>query len=392
MLPPKLVACELAPNYRAHDVFGWIFRSSQIEDSISQYVDLGACNYWVDSGRTGLALVLQSLGLEGNEVLLQAFSCVVVPNSVLQAQMKPVVVDIEEDSFNISLKDAEQKITENTRVLIVQHTFGYPADMHEIMKFVQKYGLILIEDMAHALGNTYDDKLLGSYGDYAVYSFGRDKVISCGTGGLIVQNNNEVNNKLERLVEELPAMSWWKVFQQFYYLFVVTFIVKPLYHWNIGKLELLVSQKIGLINGVFTRKEVRTTSHLESPSTLHPFLKKVLGVQVDNLPQVIDHRKKLSSIYSRSNVDTSLIRYPLVSSYSQELQKELRKIGVIVGRWYGVLFIPKKDIINTLGYEHAEFPNAMKVIEEGIINLPTNINTTEKDAHRIKVVVDKYLN
>ena len=71
---------------------------------------------------------------EGDEVLVQAFTCVVVTNSVKHTGAKPIYVDIEKDGYNMDVEDLKKKITPRTRVIIVQHTFGIPADIEKIME------------------------------------------------------------------------------------------------------------------------------------------------------------------------------------------------------------------------------------------------------------------
>ena len=118
----------------------------------------------------------QAIG-EGDEVLVQAFTCVAVPNSVLWAQATPVYADIDA-TLNIDPIDVEKKITNRTKAIIVQHTFGIPADMDALVALAKKHNILLIEDCAHSLGATYKGKKVGTFGDAAFFSFGRDKVVS----------------------------------------------------------------------------------------------------------------------------------------------------------------------------------------------------------------------
>jgi perosamine synthetase len=379
-LPPKLVSCELGPNYTWKDLTTWWYRSSHIEQTLKSHVDLGLEYYWVDSGRTGLALLLTSLGLSG-DVMIQAYSCVVVPNSVLQAGMTPIVIDVEKDGYNIDLKQVEERITEQTKVLIIQHTYGIPVDMDKVMKIVSNHNLILIEDMAHALGNSWNGKLLGSYGHGAVYSFGRDKVVSCGTGGLIVINRT-VENNLNQLYSELKPMNFWRVFQQIYYMYITVLFVRPLYHWQLGKVILKVSQMLKLIDGVFTTEEMVGTKKLQKSSTLPLFLKKILSGQFLRLTETRKHRLELQKIYG-SLYDQPLIRYPFQTNDSDYIKRKARKKGYILGTWYQKLFIPRNDILNKLTLDTRSLKNANYLLKAKILNLPTNTNCSISDAQKL---------
>ena len=108
--------------------------------------------YSFNAGRSALLVILYSLGLhEGDEVLLQAFTCVAVPNSVRWAGLVPKFVDIDA-SLNFDIRDAEKKISPRTKAVIVQHTFGVPADMDKITVIARRRKLFVIEDASEAHG------------------------------------------------------------------------------------------------------------------------------------------------------------------------------------------------------------------------------------------------
>lgn len=115
-------------------------------------------------------------------MILQAYTCVSVSNAIIATGAKPIYVDIDAQTLNINPQLIEKHITQKTKAIIVQHTFGIPADIHAIQSIVKKHQLFFIEDCAHALGAQYKEKMVGSFGDIAVYSFGRDKVISSVNG------------------------------------------------------------------------------------------------------------------------------------------------------------------------------------------------------------------
>ena len=133
--------------------------------------------YSFNSGRSAFLALLESLDLQkGDEVLVQAFTCNAVPNPVQWAGLTPIYVDCNEDDFNVSPEDLERKITSKSKVVVVQHTFGLPADMDRIMEICEKHRLILVEDCAHALGATYKGKEVGTFGKAAFFSFSRDNL------------------------------------------------------------------------------------------------------------------------------------------------------------------------------------------------------------------------
>ncbi len=130
---------------------------SRLEHSISTYVPLPHA-FAFDSGRTSLFAILSALNLSStDEVLLQTYTCVAVPEPILWVGSKPVYVDSLDD-FTMDPKDLEQKITSKSRVLIIQHTFGTPAHLEELLLIARRHNLFVIEDCAHALGAEYKGK------------------------------------------------------------------------------------------------------------------------------------------------------------------------------------------------------------------------------------------
>ena len=386
--PPKLLACELGPNYTARDAWGWWLNSSRPEDYLGDAVDFGVGHWWVDSGRTGLAILLRSLARPGGKVMLQGYSCVVVPNAVRASGMYPVVIDIEADGFNIDLTVVEEQARAGVKVLVVQHTYGLPVDMDRLTAIVEKYDLILIEDMAHALGNRWRGRLLGSFGYGAVYSFGRDKVVSSGTGGLVVLHDKSGGERLERVYMELPSMSPWRVGQQLYYLVVVTLLVRPLYHWQIGKAILALSQKLRLIGPVFAPEERTGTKRLPGASRYSVILKRILTGQCKRLSVMQAHRLGLVTRYNAvfgTNYEQPLLRYPLAVEDARAVQRKLRSAGVLAGTWYQEVFIPTSSAAQELGIGPRDLPQVRRRTDNVVLNLPTHVNVTGKDA---KLIID----
>ncbi|MFH1859640.1 MAG: DegT/DnrJ/EryC1/StrS family aminotransferase [bacterium] len=107
---------------------------------------------------------------EGDEVLVEGFTCVVVPNAVIFAGAKPIYVAPDPKTYNMDINQIETKITPKTKAIIAQHTFGLPADMDLILDISRKHNLMVIEDCAPAMGATYKGKKVGTLGDAAFFS------------------------------------------------------------------------------------------------------------------------------------------------------------------------------------------------------------------------------
>lgn len=135
-------------------------------------------------GRVALYHLLRLLGIgKGDEVLLQAFTCVAVPEAILAVGAKPVWVDLGEGSVTADPADLRAKISPCTKAIVVQHTFGIPADVDAIFSICKASNLPLIEDCCHAFATTHRERRLGTLGDGAFWSYEWGKPVIAGIGG-----------------------------------------------------------------------------------------------------------------------------------------------------------------------------------------------------------------
>jgi dTDP-4-amino-4,6-dideoxygalactose transaminase len=138
------------------------------------------------SATAGLELTLKSFGLQpGDEVITSPMTFVASLNTIVQNGAKPVLVDVDLKTRNIDANQIEAALTSHTKAIMPIHFAGIPADMDTINGIATKHGLRVIEDSAHAIGSTYKDRIIGSFGDTQVFSFHPNKVMTSGEGGCI---------------------------------------------------------------------------------------------------------------------------------------------------------------------------------------------------------------
>ncbi|MEW6412600.1 MAG: DegT/DnrJ/EryC1/StrS family aminotransferase [Candidatus Zixiibacteriota bacterium] len=155
----------------------------------------------VASGTDALLLALFAAGIKaGDEVITTDFSFFATAGVIARLGAKPVLVDIEPDTYNIDPNLIEAAITAKTKAIIPVHLFGQLADMDPIMAVAKKHGLKVIEDAAQAIGAEYKGHAAGSFGDYGCFSFYPSKNLGAGgDGGLIVTDNDD-NADLMRIL------------------------------------------------------------------------------------------------------------------------------------------------------------------------------------------------
>lgn len=152
----------------------------------------------VSSGRIGLRLILESLGLvPGDEIILPAFTFAAVPKIIKECGFKPLFVDIDRNGYNIDPSLIGQKITPRTKALIATHIFGSPCDIGKMLEIAKKHKLIVIEDCAQAIGATYNGEKVGSFGLCSFFSFESVKPFSTFGGGAVVTKDANLFKKIE---------------------------------------------------------------------------------------------------------------------------------------------------------------------------------------------------
>src|SRR6476661_9880833 len=147
-------------------------------------------------GSSGLWLSLLGLGIgPGDEVIVPGFTFVASISAIVYARATPVLAEMD-DSFNLDPADVEARITPRTRAIIAVHMLGAPARLDELRDIADRHGLFLVEDCAQAFGATYQGQGVGGIGDTGVYSFNEYKTITCGDGGMIVTDDEDLYGRL----------------------------------------------------------------------------------------------------------------------------------------------------------------------------------------------------
>jgi perosamine synthetase len=153
----------------------------------------------LNSVAAALELALRCLDLQGGEVILPSLSFVAVSHAVLHSGGTPVFCDIEPENLNITAENIAALVTPRTRAVIVSHYAGYAADLDPIMELAQKHNLVVIEDCSQACGGKYREKMLGSIGHMACFSFQVSSNLTTGEGGMLVTNNEQWAAQVKKL-------------------------------------------------------------------------------------------------------------------------------------------------------------------------------------------------
>ena len=148
------------------------------------------------SGTAALKIALKAMGLKpGDEVIIPAYTFIATATSALDLGLKVVYADIDPESYTIDPENVRNLITDRTRAIIPVHIAGRPADMDSLKELAEERGLMILEDAAQAHGAEWRGRRVGAIGDAGIFSFYQSKNITCGEGGAITTNSDELADK-----------------------------------------------------------------------------------------------------------------------------------------------------------------------------------------------------
>lgn len=362
---------------------------------LSLYFD-GAEVFLTNSGRSAMVTILRALGIgRGDEVVIQAFNCNAVVNPILWVGATPRYADID-DTYNIDPSYVEDLITPRTRAIVAQHTFGMPAQLDMLRAIADKHNLVLIEDCAHALGATYEGERVGTIGDVAFLSFGRDKVISSVYGGAIIARTS-IASRIAKEYEtvEFPSTAWTA--QQLAHPPITTFARAT---FPFGALILIGAQRIRLLSRAVSKGERRGVRPAAFPARLPDALAGLALRQFKKLERFNAHRRQVADVYAEtlaaseafvlpiSPSGSIFLRYPIQCADPRAVRAFSQKRGFILGDWYANVLDPAGTDMRAMGYEAGSCPRAEEASAH-IVNLPTHILlSTKKARHLADALVD----
>ncbi|MEZ4515568.1 MAG: DegT/DnrJ/EryC1/StrS family aminotransferase [Chloroflexota bacterium] len=327
-----------------------------VSDFEKEFADYCDAKYavGVDSGYSALELLLLANGVgSGDEVITAANTFIATTLAISNTGAKPVLVDIDPDTYNIDPAKIEAAITPATKAIMPVHLYGQPADMDPINEIARKHNLLVFEDAAQGHGGRYKGRRIGSLADGAGFSFYPGKNLGAyGDGGAVVTNNAEVADKV-RLLR------------------------------NIGQ-------------RVKYHHEVKGFNH-----RLDTMQAAILQVKLPHLDDWNASRRRAAETYSRVLADFPVVT-PFVPEWAEPvfhlyvvrledretLQERLQEAGIASGLHYPVP-IHLQEAYSELGYKEGDFP-ITEAYAKTILSLPMFPELTDEMIASIGDVVGEF--
>jgi len=387
----------------AQEGFYWLIKSYFLRKDITVvmiYQSLSDFVYF--RGRVALYAILEALGVKrGDEIITQAFTCIAVPEAIIAIGAKPIYVDIQSNNVNMDVNDLLKKLSSKTKAIIVQHTYGIPADMDNIIKIAEEKNIPIIEDCCHTLMSTYKGKIVGTFGAGNFYSFEWGKPVIVGIGGSAIVNNVSLREKLKSDYNDYKFPSQVSQLRLRLQYIVHNILYKPSSYW-FGRSLYHKMASLGIAEGNYNPIQEGESKSQDYSLRMSDYHRKLLEKEIEKIENLTSHSKWVASQYReriKSNVvchvkvsnDCKVIfaRYPLITFNKQELLEKARKANIEIADWYSTPIHPIKSNKWTLiNYKKGLCPNAEMMCTK-IVTLPTNKKVTRSDVNNIVNFLNK---
>ncbi len=310
----------------------------------------------VSNGTAALHLALSSLGIkDGDEVIVPDLTFISPVNAVIYNNAKPVLCDVDKRNWCIDTSKIEDLITDKTKAIIAVHLYGNSANMDELIKIKNKYGLYLIEDTAESLGTTYKNKMLGSFGDIGCFSFYGNKTMTTGEGGFCTTNDNKLYEKMSILRDHgmTSKKRYWHEYIGYNYR--MTNLQAALGLAQLERLNKFIEKKREIAKNYNNLLSSYVTTHPEGSDYKGTYWLYSILLKDENT------RDNLMEYLYKNNIDTRRFFYPV-----HEMPPYIK-------------------------YSNSDYKISEELSRTGM-NLPSSVKLTEKDVNYIAEKIIEFIN
>jgi perosamine synthetase len=320
----------------------------KFENEFQKYMNVKSAVVTMN-GTSALELALRSLNIgSGDEVIVSSMTFISPVNTIRYVGAEPVFVDVCTDTWVMDADKVEELITPKTKAIMPVHIYGHPVDMDKIIDIANRHNLYVIEDATESLGSKYKGKNVGSIGHVGCFSFNGNKLITTGSGGMLVTNDEKLGERAKYLSTQTKSI---------------------------------------LPNGAFYHKEVGYNFRM-------PNLLAAMGcAQLENITEYIDKKRKHAELYNSMLNKVKGIRLPVEKNWADNVYW---MYSIIIEDSYGLtrdelinklkeqniqsrpFFMPVHEMPPYKNYKHGDMSVTNDISKRGI-NLPSSVGLKEDE-------------
>lgn len=322
-----------------------------------------------DMGRTAFRIILDKMELAETEIIMPSYICDIFYPILEEFDIKPIFIDADRKTFNMNIEQIEEKITPQTKAIVVCHTYGAPLEMEKLKAIAQKHHLKIIEDIAHAIGQKYQGQYLGSLGEAAFASL--YKQFPSLRGGLVVAPGNwqvELKKTHFNFRDLISLLNYFSFF---------SFLLKRLAQKAAPKfLRKEKHQQYGNLNRIsfnlFANYLPNIETNLEKRKGIAQRLIKGLAEMGFTSQDSPDNAFTFLSALIPNNLKKN----------RDEFVQVMQKKGVFLTRIWHTPIVINPEVQKFYEIDLTNFPNT-SLISQQVVNIPLQNHFTEKDWHKI---------
>lgn len=356
---------------------GWITTGPRVklfEQALQKYLS-APYTLVLNSATAGLHLALNSFGIKpGDEVITTPLTFVSTLNAIVHNGAKPVLVDIDLNTYNIDVNQIKEAITNRTRVIMPVHFAGIPADLDPIYELADHYGLRVLEDAAHAIGSFYKGKMIGSFGDTQVFSFHPNKNMTTGEGGCVTTSDENTYKNINIMRFHGIDRETWnrnaKHGSQHYD------VISPGFKYNMMDIQ----ASLGL------HQLQALESFIEKRTYLAKRYQQILADWPQwDIPQMPDY-----NIRNSWYVYAPMINPEASGMTRDTFMEKMKQHNIGTGYHYQAVHL-YSFYRQKFGFKRGQFPNA-ETVSDRIVSLPLFPDMNENDQDRVIETMQKIFN
>lgn len=259
----------------------------------------------ITNGTAALFCCLKALNIgPGDEVIVPDLTFIATANAVIMAGATPIFCDVTENNFCFDTEEAKKLLTPKTKAIMPVHLYGQCSNMDKIISFAKENSIFVIEDAAQGVGVKWKNKHVGTFGDCGILSFYGNKTVTCGEGGIILTDNDDLARKCYRLKNHGRDRKGIFVHEHIGFNFCFTEMQAAIGLAQLKKLDKIISLKQDIYDRYYrelSQIEGICFSNIESEITPVHWFTSILTSK----------RKDLQEYLRKQQIQTRLFFYPL---------------------------------------------------------------------------------
>ena len=318
-------------------------------------------------------------------MVIPAYTCFSVPSAIIKAGLQVSLCDIDPSTLDFDYKLLEKSLNNKTLCVLATHLFGMPADMERIQHICKDKHIPVVEDAAQAMGSKCNGKFLGTIGDVGFFSLGRGKNITCGSGGVIITNNDMIAGAIEKVYTSIERPSLLEEAIEFGKVIAMACFIRPSLYWLPAGLPFLklgetnfysefpMEKMSGMRAGLLRRwkKQLEESNRIRMENSIY-FCSTLTSTSTSTLTLPFPYGKSIP-----------FLRFPVICSDKatrDQLYSLSKEKGLGIAKMYPTPISEIQEIRDQ--FKDKRFP-AAKLVADRLVTVPTHAFLRERDKKNI---------